>query len=69
VLSFEEPPDEYDHDQAERRCSEPIIFYPNGRTQGARIKLMGENDGYIEVTLRGLTGSAKIDEIKRSVSP
>jgi hypothetical protein len=38
--------------------SDPIVFYPNGRTENAHIRLKGEHHAFIEVSLRGLTGVA-----------
>jgi len=42
-----------------------IVFYPNGRTSDQRIRLLGANETYVDVTLRGLTGMAFIGEISR----
>ncbi|NQT13066.1 MAG: prepilin-type N-terminal cleavage/methylation domain-containing protein [Planctomycetes bacterium] len=36
----------------------PILFYPNGRTFNARFRLQGQYDYYVDVNLRGLTGSS-----------
>lgn len=36
--------------------SDPIVFYPNGRTENAQIRLKGERDAVVDVSLRGLTG-------------
>jgi len=38
--------------------SEPIVFHPNGRTSNAEIRLRGERNAVVEVSLRGLTGAA-----------
>ncbi|MBI3836469.1 MAG: prepilin-type N-terminal cleavage/methylation domain-containing protein [Planctomycetia bacterium] len=38
--------------------SDPIVFYPNGRTENAHIRLKGEHRAFVEVSLRGLTGVA-----------
>lgn len=38
--------------------SDPVVFYPNGRTGDARIKIKGERNAVVEVSLRGLTGVA-----------
>lgn len=40
------------------RWSQPIIFWPNGRSQNARVQLRDERDYSISVDLRGLTGIA-----------
>ena len=45
--------------------SEPILFYPNGRTTSARIWLAGERDYYLDVMLRGVTGSATVGQLVR----
>ena len=43
---------------AEEGWSDPIVFYPNGRTATAHIRLNGERNAFVEVSLRGLTGVA-----------
>ena len=40
--------------------SEPILFFPNGRTSNVRLRLEGERGYTIQVTLRGLTGTTAI---------
>jgi len=40
--------------------SAPIVFYSSGKASNARIRLQGADGLYIDVTLRGLTGSTKI---------
>ncbi len=45
--------------------SEPITFYPNGRVTGGRFRLLGGDEYYVDVTLRGLTGTAKIGAVLR----
>ena len=45
--------------------STPIVFYPNGRTFNALVRLYGEYDYCVDVTLRGLTGASRIGEIRR----
>ncbi len=44
--------------------SEPVFFYPTGRTSSARFRLLGQYDEFIDVTLRGLTGSAKVGKLQ-----
>ncbi|MBL8818698.1 MAG: prepilin-type N-terminal cleavage/methylation domain-containing protein [Planctomyces sp.] len=39
--------------------SVPIVFQPDGRTRNTTLRLNGQRDFYIEVTLRGLTGTAR----------
>ena len=48
--------------------SDPVIFYPNGRTSSAVIFLRsvpdpGKTDYFSEVSIRGLTGTARISTI------
>ena len=60
-VSFEidEPDDVHAASAAgEDGWSEPIVFYPNGRTENAHIRLKGEHRAFVEVSLRGLTGVA-----------
>ena len=42
----------------EEGWSEPIVFYTNGRAADAKIKLLGERNAVVVVSLRGLTGVA-----------
>lgn len=46
--------------------SEPIVFFPNGRTSNASFALYttGDYEYRVELNLRGLTGTARIGEIK-----
>lgn len=41
-----------------RRWSDPIRFEPSGRTQDAIIRVAGQRDFVVDVTLRGLTAMA-----------
>ena len=43
----------------------PVVFYPNGRTFNARFRLHGQHEYYVDVELRGLTGSSTIGQIGR----
>jgi len=45
--------------------SAPIVFYPNGRTLNAHVRLHGLPDYYVDVTLRGLTGTARVSRVLR----
>ncbi len=45
--------------------SKPITFYPNGRVSGGRFRLADRHGYYVHVTLRGLTGTAKIGRVMR----
>lgn len=45
--------------------SPPILFFPNGRTSNATIRLWTRNNGYIEVTLRGATGQVTLSKPSR----
>ena len=49
----------------EEEWSVPIVFYPNGRTSNARIRLTDQGEYYVDVSLRGLTGGARISKIRR----
>jgi prepilin-type N-terminal cleavage/methylation domain-containing protein len=42
----------------EEGWSVPIVFYPNGRTENAHIRIKGERNAVVDVQLRGLTGVA-----------
>jgi prepilin-type N-terminal cleavage/methylation domain-containing protein len=44
--------------------SEPLIFYPNGRALNARIRLASDRY-WIEVTVRGLTGTVQLSPVQR----
>jgi prepilin-type N-terminal cleavage/methylation domain-containing protein len=59
-ISFCELPTEPGEIEAavEEGWSDPVVFFPNGRTGNARIKLKGERNAVVEVSLRGLTGVA-----------
>jgi len=37
-----------------------ILFYPDGTSQDARLTLQNENGRFVDVTLRGLTGTASV---------
>ncbi len=43
---------------SEEGWSDPIVFYPNGRTKNAQIRIKGERNTVVDVSLRGLTGVA-----------
>jgi hypothetical protein len=45
--------------------STPIVFFPNGRTSNAQVTLQNEDGHLIMVTLRGLTGSATVGDLKK----
>lgn len=44
--------------------SAPIVFYPNGRTLNAHLRL-GTPNYAVDLTLRGLTGSVTVGEVQR----
>ncbi|MCL4190162.1 MAG: prepilin-type N-terminal cleavage/methylation domain-containing protein [Thermoguttaceae bacterium] len=44
--------------------SSAVIFYPNGKATSATFRLRGQEDYYVDVSLRGLTGAATIGEIQ-----
>ncbi len=41
-----------------RRWSDPIRFQPSGRTQDVTIRVAGQRDFVVDITLRGLTATA-----------
>ena len=49
--------------------STPILFYPNGRSFNARIRLHGQYGYYVDVVLRGLTGAGKVGKVERLEEP
>ena len=51
--------------QADDIWSQPIVFYPNGRTTDATIRLANRTGAHLDVTLRGLTGVAKVGRLQR----
>ena len=51
-------PDEEQPAVDEEGWSPPIVFYPNGRTANASIRLKGDGNSVVDVSLRGLTGMA-----------
>ena len=46
--------------------SAPVLFYPNGRTSGARLRLAGRGDYGIVVTLRAVTGTVAIGPLEQA---
>jgi prepilin-type N-terminal cleavage/methylation domain-containing protein len=44
--------------------SPPVVFYPNGRTTNARVRLTDGRDFSIDVSLRGLTGLATVGKVE-----
>ena len=49
--------------------AKPVTFYPNGRVSGGRFRLADRHGYYVDVTLRGLTGTAKIGPVMRRERP
>lgn len=45
--------------------SASTIFYPNGRSNDARVCIAGSSGAYVEVRLRGLNGSTRIGPVQR----
>ncbi|MFV1966642.1 MAG: Tfp pilus assembly protein FimT/FimU [Pirellulaceae bacterium] len=45
--------------------SEPIVFYPNGRTSNAVVQLVGDRDYRVRLTLRGVTGTIFVSHLER----
>ncbi|QDT48527.1 hypothetical protein Pan258_25690 [Symmachiella dynata] len=56
-------------DSRSEEWSAPIVFFPNGRTANAQFTLQNEDGHLIMVTLRGLTGSAKVGDLKKVEVP
>lgn len=48
--------------------SAPICFYPNGRSSSARIRLHGRDGHFVELSLRGITGTVALGEVKHEVA-
>ncbi len=51
----------------QQNWSEPIVFYPNGRTSNARIRVTDGQRYTIDVSLRGLTGAVRVGPTNRVV--
>lgn len=47
---------------AQTEWSDPILFFPDGTTSTATLRLRNQYDDEIELTLRGLTGTVRIGE-------
>jgi prepilin-type N-terminal cleavage/methylation domain-containing protein len=45
--------------------STPIVFFPNGRSSNARIRLAGPRGLSVEVTLRGTNGATRVGPLER----
>ena len=45
--------------------SQPILFRPNGESQDSRLVIRDKAGNTIELTLRGLTGSVRVDRMRR----
>ncbi|MHB8898264.1 MAG: pilus assembly FimT family protein, partial [Thermoguttaceae bacterium] len=45
--------------------SEPIVFYPNGRTSNARIRVTDGERYAVDVSLRGVTGTVRVGDTNR----
>ena len=48
-----------------RDWSEPVLFFPNGRTTGSVMQLRGRRDFLLRVELRALTGSVSLGGLQR----
>lgn len=45
--------------------SQSVVFYPNGRTNNAQLRLMNQRGAWIDIRLRGLTGTATLGPVER----
>jgi hypothetical protein len=48
----------------EDTAAPPIVFFPNGRTSNARIRLAGKDRHVVELALRGVTGTVTIGDVR-----
>ena len=48
-----------DNDVSIDRNFRPVLFYPDGTSQSARLYLRSSDDEYAEIRLRGMTGTSK----------
>jgi prepilin-type N-terminal cleavage/methylation domain-containing protein len=53
-------------DVSDENWSEPILFFPNGRTSNARLELHGRQDWAVPLLLRGVTGTVTVGRIQRA---
>jgi type II secretory pathway pseudopilin PulG len=49
--------------------SEPVLFYPNGRSSNARLRLADQAGRTVSVILRGVTGGAVVGPVERAETP
>jgi len=54
-----------DFDAGSRPWSRPILFYPDGTTSTAEVTLMNDRRRAVTVQLRGLTGIARVGELRK----
>jgi len=54
---------------AEGQWSAPVVFYPNGRSSNVRIRLQIAEGLFVDLTVRGMTGTAKVGRIQRQEVP
>lgn len=48
--------------------SRPIVFFPTGRSSQTRFRLLGQFGYWIELQLRGLTGTATLGQLQRPLT-
>jgi len=63
LVSREVPPDAElpaDVSDFDDSWSPPIIFYPNGRSSNATVRLRGERDFQVDISLRGVMGTVDV---------
>jgi prepilin-type N-terminal cleavage/methylation domain-containing protein len=54
-----------DASQNSRDWSEPVLFFPNGRTTGSVLHLRGRRETLLRVELRALTGSVTLGNLQQ----
>ena len=52
----------------ESKSLRPILFYPDGTSQDARVVLQNDKGNFVEIQLRGLTGLSSVIRLKEDPS-
>ena len=50
----------------EERWSAPLLFFPNGRTSSAKLRLRGRRDYSLQLSLRGVTGTVTLGKLEQA---